>query len=59
MMEFLGLQTGELVTVVVLSLAVIAVAVLGRRAQQQAPAPPGETAADARPGNDTVKHRSR
>jgi len=46
MMEFVKLETGELITVVVLAIAVVAVALAGRRAQQQAPVPPGEEPRD-------------
>jgi hypothetical protein len=58
MMEFVKLETGELITVVVLAIAVVAVAIAARRAQQQAPAPPGEVARDGQ-AQDGAKRRVR
>jgi hypothetical protein len=59
MMEFVKLETGELVTVIVLAVAVVAVALAGRRAQQQAPAPPGELPRDVQAPDAAMKRRSR
>lgn len=58
MMEFVKLETGELVTVVVLAVAVVAVALVGRRAQRSASST-GDAQPDVQAPDVAMKRRSR
>lgn len=59
MMEFVTLDTSEIVSVIVLSVIVIAIAILGRRAQQQAPVSPGDAPLNTERRDESSKRRAR
>ncbi len=59
MMDFVRLDSSELVSVIVLSVIVIGIAILGRRAQQQAPVPPEDVTSSTDRRAERSKRRAR